>query len=152
MTVTFVKRAKPKKTKGAFGKWYESHKTDFNFERRNRYHNDPLYRQAVLAQARKSREERRKSGVVKPETYSWKLPDVASYLGITLWTLRNWRQNNYYPEPARYNSELWFTEQQVKLLGGIATYFQVHNIRRMSAIQKKEMEEIVAGVHSTWGN
>ena len=69
MTVTITKRKvvtrKPraKKVAGseetAFSRWYKAHKETFNERRRQRYENDPEYRERMINATRKARTGRR---------------------------------------------------------------------------------------------
>jgi hypothetical protein len=155
MTVTFLKKpkgGKPKKVDTAFERWYQTHKSTFNSSRWYRYHEDAEYRARVLATSQRSRSNRRKPTVaVKPEIYSINLAQAADLLSVTVGTIRNWRLNHYCPEPLRFGGEVWFKPHQVLLLDNIKDFFASKNIRRISAVQKMELDGIVQIVHANWG-
>ena len=154
MTITFSKKPKSTKAKptgDAFGRWYAVHKKTFNKSRQNRYNTDPEYRARVLETSQRSRANRKKADVaVKPEIYQYHLAQVAELLNITVGTLRNWRVNEYFPEPLRFGGGVWFKPHQVLLLDSIRDFFTSKHIKRISAVQKKELEEIVHVVHANW--
>jgi hypothetical protein len=135
----------------AFDKWYKTHKEDFNSQRRKRYQNDPKYKARVLASARKARDDRRKQNP-KPPGYNVSLVAAAEELGVTIWTLRNWRKMEYFPEPNKFDHwELWFTEAQVRLLARIQHYLDSNSIKRLSAVQRAELQIIVKQIYAEWG-
>jgi hypothetical protein len=144
----------PKRDRGtgddAFGRWYDKNKPVFNLSRRERYKTDPEYKKRVLDAARKARDERRKQNP-KPEAYTTTLQGAADALDITIWTLRNWRTNEYFPEPLKFNGELWFTDAQVKLLTRIKDYLDKRNIKRLSVAQAEELYGIVKQIRAYWG-
>jgi hypothetical protein len=154
MSVNFVKKAKgakPKPLDSAFERWYETHKKTFNNARRTKYKQDAAYRARVLATSQKSRAARRKAeGLVKPAEYAHNLAQTADLLGVSVGTLRNWRTNQYFPEPLRFGGEVWFKPHQVVLLDKIGDFLTSNNIRRINAAQKVALDGIVQGIHNNW--
>jgi predicted NAD-dependent protein-ADP-ribosyltransferase YbiA (DUF1768 family) len=156
MSVTFMKKKgepPPKKEMGdAFERWYQRHGSEFNQSRRTRYANDPLYRERVLATSARARANRRKNRVVqKPAAYSINLAEAASQLGVTVWSLRSWRNNQYFPDPLRCSGEVWFTAHQIVLIGRIRDFLDARHIRKISASDRKDMQPLIDEVLAQWG-
>lgn len=154
MVVIFKKREAPPSPKpkdDAFARWYETHKNDYNSKRREKYKQDPAYKTRVLNTARQTRDNRRKYKE-KPSVYSFTINDVADDLGITIWTLRNWRGNGYFPEPYKFNGELWFSQNQISLLSEIRDFLVHRGIKRMSAVQRDDLQPIIESIHARWQN
>jgi hypothetical protein len=153
MGVHFIKAkgksGKAKPAEDAFAKWYKQHGEDFNEKRRNKYNSDPEYRQRVLATARVAREQRRMAHE-KPDDYTVNHALAAEILGITVWTLRNWRSKNYFPSPKHFRDGAWFKDHQLALLGEIQHFMEVNNVRRLSAAQKAELQPIIERIHAQW--
>jgi len=127
MPVKIKKRPKKK----PFKKWYDDNKADFNEQRRERYKNDPNYREKVrLENAKKSK---RKPKPRKPfdsfevvtlnlhgrktlECYSIK--DACTLIGRGLQTIRLWIKNKDIPTGFIQDDKRnkYYTVNQVKLL------------------------------------
>jgi hypothetical protein len=154
MTIKFTKRKEDAKKQqrpsgDAFDRWYQAHKGTYNSSRKSRYHNDPLYRQKILDASREKRENRRKQNP-KPADYTLTMAAAAEVIGVTIWTLRNWRSQKYFPEPLKYNSELWFSGRQVVYISYIKDFFDREKITRLSAVQKEKLGAIVQQIFANW--
>jgi hypothetical protein len=154
MSVHFVKRkssksGKAKPAEDAFAKWYAANREAFNESRRNRYKSDPAYKERVLATARSARDARRKPNE-KPDDYTVNHALAAEILGVTIWTLRNWRAKGYFPEPKQFSDGAWFKDHQLALLGEIQHYMDVNQIKRLSAEQRAELKVITDRIWANW--
>ncbi len=141
-------------TDDAFNRWYKNHKKDFNDKRKSRYHTDPEYKKRVLAASRQTREDRRK-GVVKSATSQSgvvNLSTLAEDLEISVWTLRNWMANDYFPRPQIEGGGLWFTPWQVALVQLIQFFMKDNNVRRLSAAQRQDLQKVLTYIHAHWGD
>jgi hypothetical protein len=94
-------------------KWYEDHKDDLRKTRKAKYDTDAEYKKAAKKRAADRRALLR---LPKPEGLDFTFDSVAAELGITVWSLRGWRKNEYYPEPQKFGGRMWFSSNQVGLL------------------------------------
>ena len=137
-----------KKSKSLFADWYKKNKTALAATRKNRYDNDPVYRAKVLAASQAARMARR--GTPLPEGYAHHMADTAELLGVTIWTLREWRKKSYFPEPLAYGGRMWFTGNQLQQLQALKGFF-VRRGRRMSESARPALEDLVSLIYANWG-
>lgn len=142
-------RKKKEQPTTAFKTWYDNHKTEYNAERRRKYYENAEYRKRMLDSATKSRKNK-KPRSTRPEEYSLSLSETAAMLDVTIWTLRNWKENRYYPEPSRFNGEVWFTQHQFQLLSKIKYFLNKNGITRLDAAERAELRKIAAVIHEEW--
>lgn len=115
--------SKTSDTSSYFQKWYEINRDDLNSRRRERYKNDPEYRERVQRGNRVTREKRKREiteevreereAVKMLSTGSWRTVEVevdgvrtrlftvgamAKALGKSISTLRVWEQNGFIPK------------------------------------------------------
>lgn len=95
--------------------WYQKNRERLAEKRREKYRQDQEYRKSILD---RSREWRRSRGalVEKPTEFAATQDDLIQELGITVWTLRQWRTAGLFPRPHRFGRQLWYTNKQVSLL------------------------------------
>jgi len=97
-----------------YSRWYEKNREILSAKRAERYKNDPEYRAKALERSVNRRKSVEKS--LCPEGYAFNFQQLADYLDMSLWTLRDWRRKNFFPEPHRANGRSWFTEAQAEQL------------------------------------
>lgn len=129
-----------------YEKWYQDNKASLSERRKKKYAEDKEYRQKAVQAAR---DYRASKGAPKPDSYSLTFGDMAEALGVTLWTLRQWKEKNYYPSPLSHGGRLWFTEGQAGLLFKIAEFFKMHG-PRVSGSAKSSLEDVTNLVYANW--
>lgn len=140
--------ARPTQRNGEyFSNWYEKHKEELSAKRKHRYATDPEYRAKALARRAAQREKIREQSPVNP-VYTKTFSDAAKELGISLWRLRNWRLNNYFPHPHSHGKFLYFTDFQVQLLQKINEF--VGENPRLNAEEKEKMKELSDFIYANW--
>lgn len=141
---------KPSKADGneAYKRWYAKHRKELSERRKLRYQNDPEYRAKALAQKKKQMERLREQHKV-PEGYTLSLQSIAESLGVTIWTLREWRKKDYFPEPLKAGRNLLFTENQLGLLSHIEAFIKGAG-KRLSRDQREKLVDVVNFVHANW--
>jgi hypothetical protein len=136
-----------KANRGYFGKWYEKNKDVLSAKRKERYQNDPVYRQQQLENRRRQLAKQRGVSPLDP-AYTTTFSEAAEELGITLWRLRNWRNNSYFPEPHSYGKFLYFTDNQVGLLKKLAQF--IADKPRLNADDKDKLQDLVQFIYGNW--
>lgn len=129
-----------------FNTWYDKNKQRLSQKKAERYKNDPAYRKACLEASRRQREG--KGEQVKDE-YSLSFNVLAEQLGVSQWTLREWRRKGYFPEPKFRNGRMWFTTGQKDLLSKLRDFFSA-NGGRVTSSKRGEMEELTNLVYANW--
>lgn len=130
-----------------FSTWYEKNKEELSRKRKERYQTDPAYREAALRNRAKQIERQRGLSPLNP-IYSTTFSEAAEELGITLWRLRNWRTNNYFPEPYSYGKFLYFTDNQMQLLRNIKEF--IGDKPRLTMEDKEKLGSIVNLIFANW--
>jgi hypothetical protein len=116
-------------------------------ERKERYANDPVYRQTVIDRAKAQRDKR--VSEPPPLGYDFTMAEAAEHVGVTIWTLREWRKKNYFPEPMDYKGKKLFTNGQLTLLGKIKDFLTSCGTR-MSKSHKEQLDNVVGLIYSNW--
>lgn len=137
----------PKKNSEYFAKWYGNNKEQLSDKRKERYHNDPVYRQQVLASRAKHLEKIRVLTSLNP-AYTTTFSEAAEELGITLWRMRNWRTNHYFPEPFQHGKFLYFTDSQVALLRKLNEF--MGDKPRLSKDDRHTLDDLTNFIFSNW--
>jgi MerR HTH family regulatory protein len=127
--------------------WYEKNKQRLSRERKERYANDPEFRERVK-EASKRRRHRVPTPPVPPDA-PFSSSQAAKLAGIGISTLREWRSKEYFPEPKHHNGALWFTEKQVLLLKNLKEFFRVYG-KRPGKIKRDQLKEVVAFIRDHW--
>lgn len=135
-----------KKSGFSWDKWYENNKARLAEKKKKRYLEDKEYRDAAL---KRSSEQRKKVAEVDPEGYVISLSNAADILEVTIWTLREWRRKNYFPEPRQRSGRFWFNESQVHLLFQLRNFFAKNGVRTSEG-DKESLEQLVALVYANW--
>jgi len=126
--------------------WYEKNKQRLSEKRAKRYREDSAYRAAALERSRHQRAGK-KPHVVASTDVSFSQAAVA--IGVSIWTLREWRRKNYFPEPLRRNGQLWFSPEQVERLRMLQHFFEVHGVRTTKQT-KPDLESLVSLTYANW--
>jgi hypothetical protein len=132
-----------------FKEWYKQNKGQLSKKRMQRYQVDKAYRQTILARSRKYRIDHKSNPV--PDGYVYHMTGAAEHIGVSIWTLREWRRKNYFPEPHEEKGRLWFTGNQVQLLGQLRTFFTKHGVRT-SAANKGPLTDLVNLIYANWAD
>jgi phytoene dehydrogenase-like protein len=128
--------------KFTFKSWYEKNKERLAQKKREKYHTDVNYRTAAL---RRSAEQRGRRQSPDPEGYIYTIDAVANMLGMSVWTVREWRRKDYFPEPKHRQGRLWFNEQQVLLLSKLREFLSARGGRN-----KEGLENLKALIYANW--
>jgi len=133
----------------SFKEWYAKpeNKKAISERRRKKYAEDSVYRQQVLHRSTISRALR--NGGPTPEGYECCMAEAAEHLKITLWKLRWWRAQNYFPEPHIYKGMLWFNNNQLLLLKKLQVYIESVGARR-SRSQQEDLDSVVSFIYANW--
>src|SRR5205809_5288976 len=132
-----------KNTKSSYQQdWYQKNKQQLSVKRKKRYADNSEYRQRAVEASR-----RRRSGEQTPPV-SPVPPDAPISFAEALVrldkkpsTLREWRRMKYFPEPKRHNRALWFTENQVILIGKLKECLRKYGKRR-GPIKHAQLKEV----------
>ena len=151
MGLTIIRKPEPtpvvtKKSGFSFAQWYEKNKARLSEKRAKRYREDPVYRAAAL---KRGRAQRKKKPTPVTDGYTVSIQDAAHDVGVTVWTLREWRKKNYFPEPKHRDGRLWFTAAQVAALMKLEAFFHVHG-SRVTAAKKPLLDDVVSLVFANW--
>lgn len=98
-------------------RWYKDNKMRVSAERKEKYANDPEYREQVKRRSQKWRDDQPIDPVL--EDYPHSLEDVLRKLGMKYWQLKEWQKKAYFPEPFKLNGRPYFTDNQLELLNSI---------------------------------
>jgi hypothetical protein len=130
----------------SYPNWYQQNKERLSAKKKALYANDPAYKAAALA---RSASRRGKQPPVDLGEYTVSFKDAATQVGVTIWSLREWRRKNYFPEPKHQVGKLYFSQAQVGLLTMLEAWFGL-NGRRPSAAKRASLEDFVCMVHANW--
>lgn len=150
MALVFVPVGKssepPKKPGFSWDAWYARNKARLSEKRARRYREDSAYRAKALL---RSRQQRATTKSVVRDGYTVPFREAARQVGVTGWTLREWRRKNYFPEPRRRDGRLWFTPEQVGLLRELRQFFRQHGVR-VKASTRDALGDVVALTYANW--
>lgn len=132
-----------------FGSWYQKNKKSLSDKRKERYKSDPEYRAKAIENRKRQIERTPKMRDLKPEMYTVSFSMAAEAMEVSLWKLRNWREQDYIPEPHRHGRELWFTNQQLLLMKDLATFFNTYGPRPPKEVED-EFQELIAFIAVNW--
>src|SRR4051794_36676 len=94
-----------KKKELSFSRWYKANKERLSQERRQRYAQDPEYRQRQLEASR-----RRRRGESTPRMPPNDAPisfgEAAKRIGVGVSALSSWRTKQYFPAPSIHSGRL----------------------------------------------
>jgi hypothetical protein len=129
----------------SYKEWYEKNKSTLSQKRAEKYRADPEYRSKAL---RRSKEQRSRRVPLPPPPdggYTIAFVDAAKDIGISHWTLRDWRTRNYFPEPKKRLGKLWFNQQQLALLHMLKGFFDAYSNK-----DKEGLENMKATIYANW--
>lgn len=135
-------------TNPTYQRWYEKHKQELSQKRKLRYQNDPAYRQKILDRKHKQL-EKAKAEHQPPAGYVHTMQDVADGLGVTVWTIREWRKKGYFPAPLKCGRNLLFTDAQFYLLRKLEDFLQAHG-KRLSRASRDKLQDEINLIHANW--
>jgi hypothetical protein len=137
-----------KQKESSFRRWYAKNKERLSHERRQRYAQDPKYRQRAL-EASRSRRHGERGLTTTPEDAPISFAQAAERIGRHVSTLHEWRRKKYFPEPKHYSSRLWFGEGQVLLLTKLKEFLRA-NGRKPRSIKLERLKKVVAFIEVNW--
>lgn len=131
-----------------FKTWYANpqNRAKLNERRRNRYREDPEFREKARLYQDEYRRSRRGE---KPQFTGYTREQVCEELGISPWTFNSWRNKGFFPEPTKVNGRVQISEHQRNLIGLIAEFHRGHG-PRLSAQGKAQLDHIVDIVLNNW--
>jgi MerR HTH family regulatory protein len=136
-----------KKATPSSRKWYEENRQRLSEKRKGRYAEDLEYRQRALEASRKYR--RGEQTLPIPPDAPISFAEASKRVGVSTSTLHAWRRKKFFPEPTHYNHRLWFTENQVLLLGELKEFFRVYG-KRTSKFRHDQQKLLVASIAAKW--
>lgn len=131
--------------------YYERNKDSISERRKSRYRDDPEYREKVKERAKKYKEDNpvSRATVFVPDEYVMTLVEAATQLEINISTLRDWIKLEMLPQPAKYGTVYYLTEQQFKLVEQMADFVKTYGAR--SARQSTQFAELKEYIAANWG-
>jgi len=140
------------KKKSSYQKWYEQHKQELSEDRKNRYREDPEYRQRRIEASRNYRK-----GELRPPVPAGLLSvkETAERIGVGMSTLRGWRRmhlsNNgkLLPEPQVFKGRPFFTEKQIEALRSLKDFFKKYRMRSPK-ISQPILAQLSAFIFANW--
>ncbi len=142
-------QARQRKT---YRKWYESSGGDYNQKRKERYANDPEYRQRIKEQARETRERRKERGgvqetsVIRDGVEVYRVSAAAELLERSPDALRSWVRKGWVPENTE-QVHRFYTKGQIKLMRQLV---EVITKYRYAKNYEDRLQKVVANVHAKW--
>lgn len=112
----------------SFSRWYSKHSDTLNSSRKERYHNDPEYRQKCIDNARAARERRKTKQAALGEQKAttkilngvevvvYRITEAAKIAGISPQTLRKLEMDGIIPESSFPGVHRYYTEKQVGMI------------------------------------
>jgi hypothetical protein len=135
-----------KQKESSFSRWYKANRERVLAKRKQRYAQDPEYRQRAVEASR-----RRRRGEVAPTTPPDDAPisfrEAVERVGVSGSALHSWRRHKLFPEPKRYGGQLWFSQQQVLLLKHLKD--RVYGKRRWY-MKSDRFKEVIASIRDNW--
>lgn len=127
-----------------FKDWYEKNKEGLAQKRKERYQTDPVYRQKVIEQAA----SRRAAKAPPAPKHGTSVQDACVLLGITLWTLNRWKNEQYFPVATLRGYR--FTDNQIQLLG-LLKQFSEQYPGKSAGLHREKLVELVNVINHNWG-
>ena len=113
-------------TTGAFAKWYETHKEEFNAKRRARYAKDSDYRDRQLTGTRDWRKAEREKKIAEAKAelgvVTMSIGEAAHYIGRDIQSIRSWEKKSYIPRTDDGKGYRIYTPDQVNLMSQLAEF------------------------------
>jgi hypothetical protein len=131
----------------SYRRWYEKNKEQLSEKRKKLYAEDPEYRQRALEASRRRR--RGEHTLPIPPDAPISFAEASERVGVSTSTLHAWRRKKYFPEPKHHHGGLWFTENQVQLLGELKEFFRVYG-KRTSKYRHDQQKLLVASIAAKW--
>jgi predicted DNA-binding transcriptional regulator AlpA len=132
----------------SFRRWYAKNRQMISENRRQRYAQDPEYRQRALEASRRRRRGER--GLTKPpEGAPISFAQAAEHIGVSVSTLHEWRRKKLFPEPTHYGGRIWFSETQVSQLKKLREFFTA-NGRKPRSIKMERLKNVVTSIYADW--
>jgi len=129
-----------------FKVWYKKNKKSLSERRKARYHTDPSYREKAL---NNSRGQRKNKPVEQDGGFTVAFQDAADQVDVTIWTLREWRKKNYFPEPRHRAGRMWLKPYHVEQLKTLKAFFDHHGIR-VTADTREPLKDLVSLIYANW--
>jgi DNA-binding transcriptional regulator YiaG len=125
----------------SFRQWYGRNAETYNETRKERYANDPDFREAAIKQAARYREKAKAEGIVpEPRNGLYSSAAVAAFLGVSTQTLRNWEARGVIPKATFGKKQRQYTRTQM------------HLIRAVVQASTATVEEEKARMWAHWGS
>jgi hypothetical protein len=132
--------------KKPYRKWYEKNKERLSAKRKQRYADDPEYRQRAIE---RSRRHRRGESPAPLPADGVSFPEAALRVGVGISTLREWRSKGWFPEPTRHNHAFWFAEAQLQLLIKLKEFLRKYKMR-LDTYQRDEFNQLREFIQANW--
>jgi hypothetical protein len=131
----------------SYRRWYEENKQRLSEKRKRLYADDPEYRERAL-EASKRRMRGEQTLPVPPDA-PISFAVASKRVGVGISTLHRWRRKKYFPEPKHQHGGLWFTEEQVLLLGELKEFFRVFANRSWN-VRIPLQKQLLASINEKW--
>jgi hypothetical protein len=149
--------AVPKKAKFNYKAWYKKNGAARNAKRRERYHDDPIYRSKVIAvsTAYKKQHPQSPKGSFKvvngSEVPVLRIGAFAKILHRTVLTIRNWQRDGFLPMPtAGTTTHRVYLHSQLELTKKLATFMNEHRYQMKMPEIKKLLAVLVSEIADQW--
>jgi len=135
-----------------YRKWYESKGAGYNDKRKERYANDPEYRDRIKAQARETRERRKARGgvqetsVIRDGVEVYRVSAAAELLGKSPDALRSWMRKGWVPENTEQVHRC-YRKPQIKLMQRLVDCIEKY---RYAKNYEDRLQKVVDTVHANW--
>lgn len=131
--------------------YYAQRREQILASRRERYKNDPAYREAVRMARQRSTLRELETRAKRPENYVADLAMVLEDLEITVWRFREWLKNSYIPQPVIFGKKFWFTSTQVFLLQKLSAFFGTTG-KRLTRRERAALQLLTDEIIVNWTN
>lgn len=130
-----------------YKEWYEKNKQRLSEKKKTLYLTDKEYRESAIKRSTEQRQKRKVE--LFSDGYTISLSQAADMIGVTVWTLREWRKKYYFPEPKHKGNRVWFHPQQIPLLEKLQHFFYQNGVRTSKEIRPK-LEALIQEIASQW--
>jgi hypothetical protein len=135
----------PGKGKFSYSEWYAKNKERLLAKKKKLYEENPTYRNAIKNRSK----NQRKRVEVPHDEFTLSMQEVSDRVGVSIWTLREWRRKNYFPEPLHRLGRLWFSHTQAQWLERLNEFFISKGMRTRNA-DRKELDQLVEMIYAHW--
>lgn len=132
-----------------FSRWYRKNRGVLSDRRKEKYKNDPVYREQAKTRSKNYRQDKASAERI-PAEYTHTLAKAAEALGVSISRIRDWGAKGYYPSPKRIRGYFYFTDRQIGLIRDqVKTCFDRHGTHT-TRYHRDELDTAVSLVFANW--